>query len=636
MSESFENLEGLKAQYQVPQTFNINGVTYAKITDSNMGVYSSGQLRYNVQSLYAGSASEKPVYELAEAYIQLYLTNTLKLTDATFIDASLPSSANGLQLPSRQNIFKVHNKSGLAVKDPIALVNQYWFSMANQDVITSPTHSYFYNLIKLRTENKEDLEKKMAVVDRVLDNGLSMIRDPLVGEINNINSEEVAKDVYGLDECNTKNELYGRKFVPYGSGSVPVLLEASTFTETDLQNLEIPYMKWNSANEIVYYDIVKIYLKDIDSFFANCPSLMQIPKFNLTINSNISDNSTWKVTYDNSTYSTKVTSSPLYDIVAPGTAGQLSTAEAYKYIQTGFKHYFKPSKVEVTSGNSTCCPFLLADAGLSRNNNLRNGLVIQPDDGKANPTLTISSKIGWGNIKNQTYLYIPQIVWNPEIASSIIPEAPHKFYVNKAIVDMNTFANLSFKTPNIKKPLNNSFSRVRNIYLVPYTTAFGLSDGDPAATPSTLVQTGVRPYESPLSSAPVTNSNVYLSRINIWMGGKALLPNEDNYSPIHLYDNQLYRVLDEKGGNNSLGVPSGMVSKNDWRGAYHYYKFDMSKYNADAVADNLPKSFEIGFDIVSNAPPSNAKDPNKPSLDVIVIVEYEVEYNINRFQGTFV
>jgi len=220
------------------------------------------------------------------------------------------------------------------------------------------------------------------------------------------------------------------------------------------------------------------------------------------------------------------------------------------------------------------------------------------------------------------------------MTTSIISDAPYTFYVKKATIDMNTFIGLNYKTPGIKKPLNNNWSRVRNIYLVPYHTQFGLSIG--TTNQAGYEQTGVLPYESPLSSAPVTNSNVYLSRIQIWQGGKPLLPVEDNFSPIALYDNGLYRVLNDNGGNSIDSSEAGMISKYDWKGAYHYYKFDLSRYNADSVADNVPKSFEIGFDISSKAPSRNANDTSTSTCNVVVIVEYEAEYKINRFKGEFI
>ena len=127
----------------------------------------------------------------------------------------------------------------------------------------------------------------------------------------------------------------------------------------------------------------------------------------------------------------------------------------------------------------------------------------------------------------------------------------------------------------------------------------------------------------------MTNSFVYLDRIQIYMGGKPLLPAENNITPIDYYDNQNYRVNNPM-GNNVLGPQSGMISKFDWRGAYHYYQFDMTQYCSDATADATPKSFELGFDIDSKAVVANN------TVDVVVIVEYQVSYKVNRFTSEFV
>ena len=83
-------------------------------------------------------------------------------------------------------------------------------------------------------------------------------------------------------------------------------------------------------------------------------------------------------------------------------------------------------------------------------------------------------------------------------------------------------------------------------------------------------------------------------------------------------------------GNNVLGPQSGMISKFDWRGGYHYYQFDMTQYSSDATADATPKSYEIGFDVDSKAVVANNK------VDVVVIIEFETNWKLNRFTGEFV
>ena len=597
-------------------------------------------MRYNISSLYSASASDKPLYELSEAYIQLYTTNIIEATGCAFPDAT-PTDVNNLAGgASLQNVGKLDNKNALSLKDPILLVNQFWVSMGGANIITSPTHSYLYNILKLRSQNEIDFKHKQSVLDRYMDNGSSMVIDADVGEINNISSEIIATQYYNLDACNDKIKLLNRKFVPYGDGTNKSLIEVSNFTEAKLAELEIPYFKFVSTTKIVYFDVVKIYLKDLDDFFKNMPSTQQISKFNITVNTNISDATSWTVTYGRggpanaSGYLTSALHSPLANITANATASQLTDAEAYAVNKSRGRFYFKPVSVTLSAGNATCCPFLLGDAGLSRNNMLNTAMVLLPDDYTPavtgppavaavypTPSLKITSKIGWTTAdavvtKNQTYLFIPQVKFNPAVMPSIISNEPYEFFTKQATIDLNTFINIIPGQKGIKKPLNNQWSRVRNIYLIPYLTADGFT-----AT--------VKPYESPVSSAPITNSFAYLNRIQIWQGGKPLLPAENNITPIDYYDNQLYRVNNPM-GNNVLGPQSGMISKFDWRGGYHYYQFDMTQYSSDATADATPKSYEIGFDVDSKAVVANNK------VDVVVIIELETNWKLNRFTGEFV
>ena len=196
MADSYEQLEYIKRDFQEPTTYNVNGVTYARILDQNFGVYSQGQLRYNIGSLYSASASDKPLYELSEAYIQLYTTNIIESQVAVVNNAgtggtfpagnpTVAANATALSMGSLQPVGKLDNKNGLSLKDPTLLVNQFWVNIAGANIITSPTHSYLYNILKLRSENKSDFDRKSSILDRYLDNGSSMLMDADVGEINN-------------------------------------------------------------------------------------------------------------------------------------------------------------------------------------------------------------------------------------------------------------------------------------------------------------------------------------------------------------------------------------------------------------------------------------------------------------------
>lgn len=653
MADSFETLEALKKDFTSPSVFNVNGYYYARITDGNYGTYGNGSLKFNIANLYSSTASDKVLYELSEAYIQLFTTNTLELTDAVFptqgengvnpmpLDV-LPATTTTV-LPGA-NSYHVDLRNAVCLKDPTLLINQMWINQGGMEIISSSTHQYLYAILKNRTANKEDLEVKASVLDRYFDNGTGLVIDPDVGEINNINSEYIAKNAYSTDGFNDKNKLLNRKFVPMGtidangnSTSVSKLVEVTMFSRQKLEELEIPYFEVVSTTKIVWYDITKIYLKDLDDYFKNCPSTAQIQKFNLVFNTNISDNTSWTIEYDRSTYSTKALHDPntALTFVAANTIGNTAPDLLNAFIG-GQKHYFKPTKITSSLGNATCCPWLLGDSSLSRNNNLGSALSFLPTNvgsalagGGGNAVLAskvkvkISSKIGWiyagSNNKMQQHLWIPQVKFNPAVMSSIIKNEPYVFFANTATIDINTFVSIK-PLESIKKPLNNTWSHVKNIYLVP------MLDGNGWAGSSSL------PFESPLTSAPITNgAGVYLSRIQIYQGGKPLLSADSgNLSPIDYYDNLIFRNMNEYGGNSSLSKCSGMLSKYDWRQAYHYYKFDMEQYCSDDVSFATPKSYEIGFKVDSKEVVANSK------VNVVVIVEYQKSYKINRFTGEFV
>jgi hypothetical protein len=208
------------------------------------------------------------------------------------------------------------------------------------------------------------------------------------------------------------------------------------------------------------------------------------------------------------------------------------------------------------------------------------------------------------------------VSWDLTLLKDIVLNEPYHFKTMKGFIDITTFNNVKKGVGN-KRPLNNSFTNVRNIYLIPYYNQKGLASGTSAENLS--------PWQSCVSTSPVTNSLVYLNRIQIWMGTKPLLiAGESNFSPIDYYDNGLYRLL---GTNNILSNKSGLINKGQWMSGYHYYKFDIAQYSTE-LTDKDAKTFEIGFDVETAIP--NA------TCDVVVIVECENSWSINRFTGLFV
>lgn len=678
MADSFETLEGIKSQlYQTPQSYNVNNIYWSKIPDSNLQEFSQGAIKFNVQNLYSGSASDTPIYELSEGYIQMYMVHTLECIQndtkdasgnimtgtASFLDMSASQPITNtlpLNLQSQANIFMTDNRNALAIKSPIQLVNQVLLNMSGVEVISSPNQCYLYNTLKLRTGKFEQNKYKNCVDDNYVDSANSIIYDDSVGEINNISSQHIAKRVYHVDDFNDKNKRLNRKFVVCSAKSGKII-DVSNFTENELRNNEIPYFKWVSETKLQWYDIVKIHLRDLDPFFASCPSLASLDKLNLVLNLNISKNTYWTVDLDRSTYSTNALHNPTNTATAFPTANiagtvltgndasaintAINAVQSYidSQLRSSYTHYFEPKSVSWQSGNATACPFLLGDFSLSRNNTLQTSGVLKPADlangfdvekAPAWSRLKISSEIGWGNGsgKQTNYLYIPQVIYNSEVLKQKIPEAPYQFFSKGYMIDNTTFTRIALfgGQRSVRRLLNNNFSLVRNVYLIPYM--YSINTDNPSIR--TLM-----PYESPLSSACITNSPVYLNKVKIYQGGKDLMSNlEDNFSPIHNYDNHLYRILNQEGnqiiGNSHLSEQGGLVEKYDWlKGGFSYHQIDMTKFNANEVQDAKAKSFEIQFDVVYR--PKTANEKVDRYCDVVVIVEYEKSFTVDRYKGEF-
>jgi len=621
MAESYEILEGLKKEFQQVQEFNIHDVKYTRISDSNLMNYTQGQIRFDVQNLISSTASDAPLYELSESYIQLYLKYSLTFDKVTNCALGTVNAGSNARIPVTD--IQGDNVNALSIKDTDCLINQFWMQLSGQEVISTPTHSYLYRLLKKHIELESNLKMASDVEQKYFVNGESMYLNAAVGEVNNVLSEYRSKHVLNLnghinESIRQRNKRFVRPGVPGAND-----MKSRVLTEADCQRLDIPYMKVLNYAAVgsgvpprateqkltfEFYDIAKIYLKDLDDWFKNVPSLNQIPKFNLNIAFNMSQSSQWSVTFNTPEAS---------NFTDPNVS---TDADHTNVFNTFIMRLYDPLDVSAINGNSTCCPFLVGDAGWSRNNTLETAICIKPGAAQTVETTgTIRAEFGWGNnTKTQQYLFIPHVSWDLTLLKDIVLNEPYHFKTMKGFIDITTFNNLK-KGVGYKRPLNNSFTHVRNIYLIPFHNYSQIASGANARS--------LTPWQSCVSTAPVTNSLVYLSKIQIWMGTKPLLmAGESNFSPIDYYDNGLYKLL---GTNNVLSNKSGLINKNQWMSGYHYYKFDIAQY-ATELTDKDAKTFEIGFDIES-AVNGNAD----ATSDVVVIVECENSWNINRFTGLF-
>jgi hypothetical protein len=200
--------------------------------------YTQGQIRFDVQNLISSTASDAPLYELSESYIQLYLKYSLTFdkdtncfTDPTAINAD-SGGVNGF-IPVKQ----IHgdNVNALSIKDTDCLVNQFWFQLSGAEVISTPTHSYLYRLLKKHIELESNLKMASDVEQKYFVNGESMYLNAAVGEVNNVLSEYRSKHVLNLnghinESIRQRNKRFVRPGVPGAND-----MKSKVLTEADCQ-----------------------------------------------------------------------------------------------------------------------------------------------------------------------------------------------------------------------------------------------------------------------------------------------------------------------------------------------------------------------------------------------------------------
>ena len=164
---------------------------------------------------------------------------------------------------------------------------------------------------------------------------------------------------------------------------------------------------------------------------------------------------------------------------------------------------------------------------------------------------------------------------------------------------------------SVSRLFNVQLSRVRNLYIIPFLSG------------STTVPS---PFNSPLSSAPITCTPCRLKNFNIQIGGQNIFSEPQNYNYQFYNNNALSIMADINGNSLKSKFFSGQITKSMWENGYNVYTINLQKCT-DETADSLMKSFQLIFQVES----SNVATV---SYDFYYMITYQSELSLDRSTGT--
>jgi len=550
--------------------YPISDCQWIYINDINQNNYSNGYINFTNVSII-GSNVEKQ-YAWSQAYLAVPYTITV-----------VPSA--GLNF-----VVDASNVNALSVKSYATFID--WVSVKFNGV--SCTRNSYYNHLAMNERIKQYGADKYRlygdIMNHVWDTGTGISYGATVGEINNntlpvsltAGSKPSNKVNQGhLDRCAKTNI----DITNVANSSLASFLGAANTNLRDTENQNV--LVYQGTDGLAFQGVAMIPLSELHDFFKQMPSVASSTGFELRLQSNLSRENSYTTTYG--------------AIAANNVTPQI------------------PILVTSQQIVGHCCPVLLSNPSGDGTTGLRintTGAIA------ANSAITVRACIGWSNNTGQlagfvsssgnpVRIYLPAINYNNDYIKEIVqnPQYSLKYLDYYVDSDLNKTAS-GAASSQIARLFNVQLSRVRNLYIIPFLSSS-------ATIPS--------PFNSPISSAPITCTPCRLKNFNIQIGGQNIFTEPQNYNYQFYNNNALSIMADINGNSLKSKFFSGQITKSMWENGYNVYTINLMKCT-DEITDSLMKSFQLIFQVEGGV--------TGLSYDFYYMITYQSELNLDRSTGT--
>jgi hypothetical protein len=550
-------------------SYPISDVQWIYINDINQGNYSNGYINFTNVSII-GSSLEKQ-YIWSQGYISLPYTITI-------------APGNGMNF-----IADASNVNALSVKSYATFID--WVSVKFNGV--SCTRNSYYNHLamneRIKTYNSDKFRLYGDIMNHAWDSGNGIQYSSIIGESNNT-TVTPSTLLQGFKPANIANQGHLQRcaktnidITNVANSSLASFMGTTSATLRDTENQNV--LVYQGTDGLVFQGTAIIPLSELHDFFKQIPSVASSTGFELRLQSNLSRENSYVTTYP--------------QILLNNTT---STA---------------PSLVTSQQIVGHCSCFLLSNPTGDGSSGLKINTTATINAGS---TITVRACIGWLNVGsgfpaitgqtsgNPCRIYLPSVNYNNEYIKTIVQNPQYSLKYMDYYVDSDLG---KAQGTNISRLFNVQLSRVRTLYIIPFLSGS---------------ETVPSPFNSPISSAPITCTPCRLKNFNIQIGGSNIFSEPQNYNYQFYNNNALSLMADINGNSLKSKFFSGQITKSMWENGYNVYTLNLQKVQ-DEVQDSLMKSFQLIFQVESS-------NVTTISYDFYYLISYQSELSLDRSTGT--
>jgi len=499
------------------------------------------------------------------------------------------------------------NVNALSIKSYATMID--WVSAKFNGV--SVTRNSYYNHLMMNERIKQYNTDKYKLYGDIMchewDTGSGISYSATIGERNN-NTLPLTTLQTGMNPANIVNEGHlarcAKTNIDITASSNSSLASFFGSNNTSLStNGNQNALVYNATDGLVFQGTAIIPLSELHDFFKNMPSVASSTGFELRLQSNLSR--------ENS-YVTK------YGAIAAASTTPNIPVEVQSQQIVGHACPFliaNPSGGTAQAAGPPIVPATWGSTGLAINNTT----VIA-----ANSTITVKACIGWlnntgqlaatgqfpGSSTNPCRIFLPAINYNNDYIKQIVQNPQYSLKYLDYYVDIDEGKE---QGSTISRLFNVQLSRVRTLYIIPFLSGS-------ATVPS--------PFNSPISSCPISCTPCRIRNMNIQIGGQNIFIESQNFNYQFYNNNALSLMADVNGNSLKSKFFSGQITKSMWENGYNVYSINLEKVS-DEITDSLMKSFQLIFQIESNS-----VSANKLKYDFYYMITYQSELNLDRSTGT--
>ena len=552
-------------QQEKENTYPVSDVQWLYINDINSSNYSNGYINFTNVSIIGSNVDKHYIW--SQGYLAIPYTITV---------------ASTLNMPFQVD---ASNVNALSVKSYSSFID--WVSVKFNGV-SCTRNSYFNHLImneRIKMYNNDKYRLYGDIMNHVWDSGNGIQYSTTLGEYNNttINKSSPLQDGFKtsniinqghLNRC-AKTNIVITNIANSSLASFMVTTVAS-LRDTENQNILV----YQGTDGLMFQGTAIIPLSELHDFFKQMLSVDSSTGFELCLQSNVSRENTYTVGY-----AAQVTPNNLTPVIPNLVTSQQIVGHA--------------------------CPFLLSNPTVDG----RSGLKITNAAIGANSTVTVKACIGFLPVGtslpaitsqisgNPCRIYLPSVNYNNDYIKQIIEQPQYSLKYLDYYVDSDLGKT---QGSQISRLFNVQLSRVRNLYIIPFLSG------------STTVP---NPFNSPISSAPITCTPCRLKNFNIQIGGSNIFSEPQNYNYQFYNNNTLSLIADINGNSLKSKFFSGQITKSMWESGYNVYTINLQKVQ-DELQDSLMKSFQLLFQVESS-------NVTTVSYDFYYLITYQSELQIS-------